>query len=209
MAVEFNKTSHEGNNPDFWRGEAKILPGGFILGQTLPVGSVVRRGTPLYIEDEPNRKAYICKSAYVTDGSDADALQVAKGHFFAVGDLVTTAGDTTAQLSATPRTITAINTSNAGYDVLSLAADITGLSNNKGTIVEAGGSTHLDLGKSKYEPNAVVGSDAEIDGRGVASVDVAFEGVVLRNMVKAPIASIWLTGGISMKNNHSIKFIIQ
>jgi len=205
MAVEFNKTSHEGNNPDFWRGEAKILPGGFILAQTLPVGSVVRRGTPLYIEDEPNRKAYICKSADVTDGSDADALQVAKGHFFAVGDKVTTAGDTTS--NGTPKSITAINTSNAGYDVLSLSGNITGLSNNKGTIVEAGGITNL--GQSKYEPNAVVGSDAEIDGRGVASVDVAFEGVVLRNMVKAPIASIWLTGGISMKNNHSIKFIIQ
>lgn len=207
MAVEFNKTSHEGNNPDFWRGEAKILPGGFILGQTLPVGSVVRRGTPLYIEDEPNRKAYICKSADVIDGSDADALKVAKGHFFAVGDKVTTAGDTTG--SATPKSISAIDTSNAGYDVLTLSADITGLSSNKGTIVEAGGTTNAYLGKSKYEPNAVVGSDAEINGRGVASVDVAFEGVVLRNMVKAPIASIWLTGGISMKNNHSIKFIIQ
>jgi len=207
MAVEFNKTSYEGNNPDFWRGEAKILPGGFILGQTLPVGSVVRRGTPLYIEDEPNRKAYICKSADVIDGSDADALKVAKGHFFAVGDKVTTAGDTTG--SATPKSISAIDTSNAGYDVLTLSADITGLSSNKGTIVEAGGTTNAYLGKSKYEPNAVVGSDAEINGRGVASVDVAFEGVVLRNMVKAPIASIWLTGGISMKNNHSIKFIIQ
>lgn len=207
MAVEFNKTSYEGNNPDFWRGDAKILPGGFILGQTLPVGSVVRRGTPLYIEDEPNRKAYICKSADVIDGSDADALKVAKGHFFAVGDKVTTAGDTTG--SATPKSISAIDTSNAGYDVLTLSADITGLSSNKGTIVEAGGTTNAYLGKSKYEPNAVVGSDAEINGRGVASVDVAFEGVVLRNMVKAPIASIWLTGGISMKNNHSIKFIIQ
>lgn len=207
MAVEFNKTSYEGNNPDFWRGEAKILPGGFILGQTLPVGSVVRRGTPLYIEDEPNRKAYICKSADVIDGSDADALKVAKGHFFAVGDKVTTAGDSTG--SATPKSISAIDTSNAGYDVLTLSADITGLSSNKGTIVEAGGTTNAYLGKSKYEPNAVVGSDAEINGRGVASVDVAFEGVVLRNMVKAPIASIWLTGGISMKNNHSIKFIIQ
>lgn len=207
MAVEFNKTSYEGNNPDFWRGEAKILPGGFILGQTLPVGSVVRRGTPLYIEDEPNRKAYICKSADVIDGSDADALKVAKGHFFAVGDKVTTAGDTTG--SATPKSISAIDTSNAGYDVLTLSADITGLSSNKGTIVEAGGTTNAYLGKSKYEPNAVVGSDAEINGRGVASVDVAFEGVVSRNTVKAPIASIWLTGGISMKNNHSIKFIIQ
>lgn len=207
MAVEFNKTSYEGNNPDFWRGDAKILPGGFILGQTLPVGSVVRRGTPLYIEDEPNRKAYICKSADVIDGSDADALKVAKGHFFAVGDKVTTAGDSTG--SATPKSISAIDTSNAGYDVLTLSADITGLSSNKGTIVEAGGTTNAYLGKSKYEPNAVVGSDAEINGRGVASVDVAFEGVVLRNMVKAPIASIWLTGGISMKNNHSIKFIIQ
>lgn len=207
MAVEFNKTSYEGNNPDFWRGEAKILPGGFIIGQTLPVGSVLRRGTPLYIEDEPNRKAYICKSADVLDGSDADALKVAKGHFFAVGDKVTTAGDTTG--SATPKSISAIDTSNAGYDVLTLSADITGLSNNKGTIVEAGGTTNAYLGKSKYEPNAVVGSDAEINGRGVASVDVAYEGVVLRNTVKAPIASIWLTGGISMKNNHSIKFIIQ
>lgn len=207
MAVEFNKTSYEGNSPKCWREDPVILPGGYIIDQTLPNGTLVKCGTPVFIECTPARKAYLCKSADVIDGSDADALKVAKGHFFAVGDKVTTAGDTTG--SATPKSISAIDTSNAGYDVLTLSADITGLSSNKGTIVEAGGTTNAYLGKSKYEPNAVVGSDLEITSRGVPALAVADEARVLVNMIDTPIPAIWLTGGISMKNNHSIKFITQ
>lgn len=190
-----------------WRGECKIYPAGFKLNDTLPVGSVVRRGTPVYVEFDANRKAYICKSAEVLDGADADALKVKKGHFFAVGDKVTTAGDSTA--SATPKTISAIDKSNAEYDVITLNNDITGLSSNKGTIVEAGGTTNAYLGKSKYEPNAVVGANLEVSELCDPVVDAAFNAVVLTPSLNFPIPSIWVEGGASMKGNHEIKFITQ
>lgn len=207
MAIDFTTNKFEGRVPEFWRGEAKMFPGGFAMGQTdFPVGTLIKRGTPVYVEfATATRKAYVCKSAEVLDGSDADALKVRKGSLFNVGDKVTTAGDSTA--SATPKTISAIDRSNASYDVFTLSANITGLTNNVGTIVEAAGTTNADLGASKYTPNAVVGADLKIDGKSDA-IDAAYDAVVLFPSLDFTIPSAWLTG-ICMKNNPNIIFVAQ
>ena len=37
MAIEFKQTHYAGHTPEFWRGEAKILPGGFKPTKDLPI----------------------------------------------------------------------------------------------------------------------------------------------------------------------------
>lgn len=121
MAIEFQKTAYSGRFPEFWRGEAKVLPGGFKPDQTIANGTVVRRGTPLYV-DFATRKAYICKTALVVSGGTTTKPRVAKGHYLAVGDVVSKVGHYGAS-----RTVSAIDTSNADYDVVTLNSAYTGL----------------------------------------------------------------------------------
>lgn len=205
MAVNFNRTDYTGSVPTIWRGECKILPAGFKLNNTLDSKMVVKRGTPVKV-DFSTMTGVICKIAEVLDGSDADALKVKKGSYFVVGDKVTVAGDNTA--SATPKTISAIDYSNAGYDVFTLSANITGLTSGKGTIVEAGGTSNSDLGTSKNDPNGVVGADLEINGNEIPTLDVAYDAVVLEGNLAFPILASWKTG-ICMKNNPNILFVKQ
>ena len=52
MAIDFKKTQLSGHTPEIWRGECKILPGGFKPVQNFPVGTVLHRGTPIYVDFE-------------------------------------------------------------------------------------------------------------------------------------------------------------
>ena len=67
MAIDFKKEKIRGRSPEFWRGEAKVLPGGFKPTQEFPVGTVILRGTPLFVDFEA-RTAAVCKVALVLDG---------------------------------------------------------------------------------------------------------------------------------------------
>lgn len=197
MAIEFQKTNYEGRVPEIWRGEAKILPGGFKLAQSLPVGTVVRRGTPVFVEFSDNRTASICKTATVLTGGTTSAPRIAKGSYFAVGDKITKIG------GGASATVNAINTSNADYDVLTLSGTVTGLV--AGDIIA---ETDAEAGSAKFAPNAVVGAELEITGKGIPTLDVAYECVVLLPSLAFPILDEWKTG-FSLKNNQSIKLITQ
>lgn len=201
MAIEFKKTAVSGRTPEIWRGECKILPGGFKPLQNLPVGTVLRRGALL----EVNRKdmtAAVVKLADVLEGGTTTAVRVAKGHYFAVGDVVTKVGDG----SATP-SIKSVDTSNADYDVLNLSAAYTGLSKGD-TIVE---SAAVGSGKasSKYTPNAIVGADKEFNGKGIPAIDAAYEAVLLYQSLSFSVPEEWLLGGLCLKYNPNILFIKQ
>lgn len=196
MAIEFKRTQFSGRVPEIWRGEAKILPAGFKLAQTFPVGTVIRRGTPVAVEFSDNRMASICKTAKVLNGGTTSAPRIAKGSYFAVGDKITKVGGAVA-------TINKIDTSNADYDTLTLSGAISGLVAND-IIAETGDTA----GEAKFEPNAVVGSELEITGKGLPTLDVAYECVVLTPSLDFPILDAWKEG-FSMKLNHSIKFITQ
>lgn len=201
MAIEFKKTAVSGRTPEIWRGECKILPGGFKPLQNLPVGTVLRRGALL----EVNRKdmtAAVVKLADVLEGGTTTAVRVAKGHYFAVGDVVTKVGDG----SATP-SIQSVDTSNVDYDVLNLSAAYTGLSKGD-TIVE---SAAVGSGKasSKYTPNAIVGADKEFNGKGIPAIDAAYEAVVLYPSLSFSVPEEWLSGGLCLKSNPNILFIKQ
>lgn len=197
MAITFEKTAFSGHVPTIWRGEAKILPGGFQpLGtQNLPAGTILYRGTPIYI-DFDNHTAAVCKSATVLAGGTTTKPRVAKGHAFAAGDKATVAG------GEGTGTISSIDTSNAAYDVITFSAAVTGATANA-VLVE--GTT---AGASDYAPNAVVGSDLVIDGKGIPAIDAAYDCVVLKKHLKTPVISAWLaTGSPCLKNNPNILFI--
>lgn len=200
MAIEFKKTAYSGRFPEIWRGECKMLPGGFKPLQSFSVGTVLRRATLLEVNFE-NMTAAVVKLADVLAGGTTEAVRVAKGHYFAVGDVITKVGDG----KSTP-SISSIDTSNVDYDVLTLSAAYTGLKKGD-TIVE---STAVGSGDatSKYTPNMIVGADKEFNGKGIPAIDAAYEAVVLYPSLSFTIPAEWLNGPC-LKSNPNILFVKQ
>lgn len=197
MAIEFKKQAFSGKTPVIWRGECKILPGGFKPKQTFPVGTVLRRGLPIQV-DFDDMSAGVVKIAKVLDGGTTSAARIGKGHLFVVGDKVQKLGTTTST------TVNKIDTSNADYDVVTFAVEITGLAAGD-SIQESDGQSSA---KPLYTPNMVVGADLEFKGTGIPTIDAAYEAVVLYNNVDYPIPADWLQG-VTLKSNPNILFIKQ
>lgn len=191
MAIEFKKTKYSGHTPEIWRGECKILPGGFKLTQNFPVGTVIHRAIPVAV-DFSAMSATVIKATTVLEGGTTKAVRVAKGHLFVAGDVVVKNGaaDATA-------TVSSVDTSNTEYDVLNLSAAITGLT--AGDVLVINGQP---------VPNMIVGAVLEITGKGLPTLDVAYEAVVLYPSLNLPILEDWLNGPC-LKSNPNILFIKQ
>lgn len=200
MAITFEKQSFSGHFPELWRGECKILPGGFKPKQELPVGTVVRRGTPIRV-DFNERSASICKIASVLDGGTTKLVRVPKGHYFAKGDSVAKYGDS----STDPVSVSSIDTTNSAYDVLTLSGAIAGIAKDD-IIIEAVKADNVV--KPAYVPNCVVGAEKHFDGRGLPTIEAAYEAVVLMPSLAFPILDEWKSG-IALKENPNIIFIKQ
>lgn len=201
MAVEFKKNHYPGHFPEFWRGEAKILPGGFKPLQDFPNGTVLRKAVPLYV-DFDTMSAAVCKTAKVLAGSTTSKVRVPKGHYFTAGDVITKHGDGSANPS-----ISTVDTTNGDYDILNLSAAYTGLKEGD-IIVESVAPSGDDKAEPRYTPNMVVGSEKEFDGKGLPTLDVAFEAVVLIPSLATPMLPEWLQG-VALKNNPNIIYIKQ
>ena len=200
MAIEFKKTAVKGHTPEIWRGECKMLPGGFKPKNNIATGTVLHRGVLVEVNFE-EMSAAVIKVAKILAGGTTTKPRIAKGHLFAVGDVVTKNGDG----SKTP-SITAIDTTNADYDTLTLSAAYAGLAEND-VIVE---SKAVDSGtaSAKYTPNMVVGAVAEFNGKGLPTIDAAYEAVVLYPSLNFPVLPEWLNG-CCLKSNPNILFIKQ
>lgn len=205
MAIDFKTQQHEGRFPEIWRGECKILPGGFKPVQEFPNGTVVRRAVPVYVDFDA-LSAAICKTATVLAGGTTTKPRLPKGHYFAVGDAITKYGDNSELVL-----ITAIDKSNTEYDTLTLQSAYTGLT-EKDIIVEAaetGEGEDKTIGPA-YVPNMIIGEDKEFDGKGLPTFDVAFDAVVLIPSLNFPMLPEWLGGdGVFLKNNPKITYIKQ
>lgn len=190
MAIDFSKKTYTGRVPKIWRGECKILPGGFTPVQDFESGTVIPQGTPLYV-DFDEQTAAIVKTATVLDGSTTTAINVAKGLLFQAGDEISVYGD------SSTATISTVDTdSSTEYDIINLSS---ALSVSEGDVlVESAG----------YTPNTVVGADLEIGDQGITTIDAAYEALVLYPNTDAPILDDWKTG-FCLTNNPSIKFIKQ
>jgi hypothetical protein len=127
MSAGLKRTLTVGSAPVF-QGYAKdrqIAQGGFLLdttGLTLDTAStpsVIPAGSPIGF-DESTRVAKVLKTAKVQTNAtnSATAIKVYKGHQFAVGDYVATA------VGGAAYAITAIDTSNAAYDQLTVGTTL-------------------------------------------------------------------------------------
>lgn len=200
MAIEFKKTAVKGHTPEIWRGECKMLPGGFKPKNTIPVGTVLHRGVLIEVNFD-EMSAAVIKVAKILAGGTTTKPRIAKGHLFAVGDVVTKSGDG----SKTP-TITAIDTTNADYDTLTLSSAYTGLAEND-KIVESE-AVESGTASAKYTPNMVNGAVKEFNGKGLPTIDAAYEAVVLYPSLNFPLLDEWLNG-CCLKSNPNILFIKQ
>lgn len=210
MAIDFKKTQLSGHTPEIWRGECKILPGGFKPVQNFPVGTVLHRGTPIHVDFEA-MSAAVCKTAKVLAGGTTTAPRIAKGHYFVAGDVVMKLGVT----DKSP-VIKSIDTANAEYDVLTFASAIAGLAEGD-ILVEASaaaaaeGDNEAVPAAPLYTPNMVVGAVKEFTGKGLPTIDAAYEAVVLYPSLNFPLLEDWLInpGKVCLKSNPNILFIKQ
>ena len=210
MAIDFKKTQLSGHTPEIWRGECKILPGGFKPVQNFPVGTVLHRGTLIYVDFEA-MSAAVCKTAKVLAGGTTTAPRIAKGHYFVAGDVVMKLGVT----DKSP-IIKSIDTANAEYDVLTFASAIAGLAEGD-ILVEASaaaaaeGDNEAVPAAPLYTPNMVVGAVKEFTGKGLPTIDAAYEAVVLYPSLNFPLLEDWLInpGKVCLKANPNILFIKQ
>lgn len=210
MAIDFKKTQLSGHTPEIWRGECKILPGGFKPVQNFPVGTVLHRGTPIHVDFEA-MSAAVCKTAKVLAGGTTTAPRIAKGHYFVAGDVVMKLGVT----DKSP-IIKSIDTANAEYDVLTFASAIAGLAAGN-ILVEASaaaaaeGDNEAVPAAPLYTPNMVVGAVKEFTGKGLPTIDAAYEAVVLYPSLNFPLLEDWLInpGKVCLKANPNILFIKQ
>lgn len=204
MAITFERQSYSGRFPEIWRGECKMLPGGFKPTQEFAVGTVVRRATPMQV-DFNTMSATVSKVASVLDGGTTTKVRVAKGHYFTKGDTIFKHGEDKPTLV----TVNDVDRSNTAYDVLTLSAGITGIKKDD-IIIEgvADGEDETATVKAACEPNMVLGADKQFDGKGLPTLDAAFEAVVLFPSLLFPILPEWLQG-VALKNNPNIIFIKQ
>lgn len=188
MAIVFEKGKVKGNFPVFWRGECKTLPGDFRIKQTFPEGTLIRKGTPIAL-DFSKMECTVCKAVKIIAGGTTAAPRVEKGSLVQIGDELT--------IGENKQAITAIDNSNADYDVLTLAADLTGATKNAFAVVAGS------------EPNAVVETDYEYKtNMSFQTVSAGYDVIILKD-VAYPMPDEWLLGGWCMKNNPSIKYVRQ
>ena len=124
------------------------------------------------------------------------------------------AGDKIIKLGATALgEIDSIDRTNDAYDILKLKAAYTGIQADdviaEGVAVTEGqGDSATTTNSVRYTPNNIVGEDKEFTGRGLPTLDAAYEAVVLMPSLLFPMLPEWLTG-IALKNNPNIIYIKQ
>jgi hypothetical protein len=107
-------------NPPVYQNVFETAQGGFRLDvSVLPAGNVVLAGTPIAY-NEATRIANVVKTAIVqaNAGSSATVIQIKKGHHFKVGDNIAKS------VGGAAYAITAIDTSNAAYDAITIATTL-------------------------------------------------------------------------------------
>lgn len=202
MAIEFEKKTYPGDTPAFWRGEAKMLPGGFNLTQKFTQGSVLYRGAFVFV-DFDKMEGFIVKISKVLAGGTTTNPRVSKRHYLQIGDNVMKIGK-----SDSSSMVKSIDTTNPEYDVLELSQEITGLT--EGDFLQESTEYVKDTtdAEPRYVPNMMLGANLEI-GKGLPTLDVAYNVVVLKDII-SPFPTDWLIeNSPCLKTNPNIMFIKQ
>lgn len=202
MGINFQTQKLAGHFPELWRGESKVLPGGFKPANTLVNGMVVRPGTPLCV-DFDTRSAAVCKTAKVVSGETATSPRVAKGHYFAAGDSVAVNGGTIIA------TVKSVDASGDAYDVITFDKALTGVKADDVLIETAAELPESGKAVAKYAPNMVAPLFKEIKSTGINTLDAAYDAVVLiPSLAATPMLPEWLNG-CCLAANPNIIYIKQ
>lgn len=143
----------------------KELPGGFNPDLSVfPKGSVVQTGTPIQVDEATRQaKVHVAVKVYEAASSGATSVKVSKlkgGSVLSVGQNVMVAPSTIAG-TGTGYEITAIDSTNASYDVLTIGAALGANVAEGAILVEASAS---GAGASiKVVPNALTRFDIYVD----------------------------------------------
>ena len=202
MAIEFTKTSIPAAKEPFWRKEVKMLPGGFSFKQSFPDGSIIRKASPLYV-DFSNMSAAVVKVAKVLAGGTTTKPRVAKGHNFVGGEVIAIVGVGTAN-----KTVSAVDRSNAAYDVLTLNGALSGATEGV-FLQESTEYGYYDADSTTEGALKVVASDATDGQINLASVTpykgtktlAANDYVVLKNAEGKYVANTVLGADCEIKPN--------
>ena len=201
MAINFARTAYPGNISPFWRQEVRMLPGGFSLLQTIPVGEVVERGAFISV-DFDNHSAAIVKIGKIVDGGTTTKPRVSKKNNFFAGDTIMKLGKT--DLSVT---VKSVDHTNPDYDVLELSAALTSLA--KDDFIQEAIKGDDNTYSPKYVANMVLGADFESRKSGLPALDVAWSAMILKDIC-TPFPSSWLaTNSPCLATNPHIMFIKQ
>lgn len=152
--------------------------GGFTLDTSgLTEGDTVAAGTPVQF-DETTRKAKVLKTAKVYENAGAAATQykVEKGHNLAVGDKV---GKT---VGGAAYAITAIDTSNADYDVITVGTTIGAAT--AGDALFQSSASGATAGALNVSANGLLYDDVEVSED--ASLSVVLRGTVYARRIAVP-----------------------
>lgn len=146
-----------------------------LSGDYLPEGAVV--SAPI------DGKSHIVKFAKVVEdvAASGTSIKVAKNHHFKVGDVVF------AEAGSAAYAISAINSSNAAYDVLTVGTTLGALSN--GAYLFHAPEAGETAGAFKYVPFAVLGSGQPIDPQSNLISDAWVIGVTKGNALPALVAN--------------------
>lgn len=197
MAIKFEKTIYPGNMDAFWRKEVKMLPGGYALMQTFPVGEVILRGAFVYV-DVATMQAAVVKVGKVLAGGTTSLIRVSKRNNFCVGDVVMKVG------ADSTTTVKSLDRSNPEYDVVEVASAITGVA--EGDYLQEADSSSK---KVKYVANAVLGANLEIKKSGLPTIDAAYDAILLKSVCPQFPSSWCVDNGFCLKANPNILVINQ
>ena len=161
--------------------------GGFVLDHsTLTVGDTVKAGHPLSL-NEATRKANVVKLAKVYENAtdSATAIKVYKGHHFKVGDYIAKTAGSAAYA------ITAITTSNASYDTLTVGTTLGAALTADTDVLFQSSATGASAAAYSYTAEGLLYEDTDVAAG--TSVSVVLRGTVYERRAPAVTAAVKAT----------------
>lgn len=157
------------------QGGITLAAADFVANDIIPAGTVVGKDSAGLFHALKTAKLY-------TAAANTDTTyQVYKGHGFKVGDFIA------ALTGAKAYAITAINTSNASYDVLTVGTTLGVVIAQYAGIFQAAAEAASNTSAFKYTPYAVTGDDVKIKTGDNHLVDAYLRATVFE--VNAPIVT--------------------
>lgn len=202
MSVTFETTKFKGRMNAFY-GEPKILPGGFNLKQTFQPETLIKRGALVRVDFE-TMSAAIVKYGKVIKGGNTGAPRVSKDSYFQAGDTIMVLGGKAAA------TVQSVDDSNDDFDVLTLSGALTGATEGAFLLEGVVGTDEAKTVSAAYgAPNMILGADRDIVKSQLATLDVAYSGLVLKDVIPEMPSEWLMEDSPCLKTNPNIMFIKQ